>query len=179
MLLTWAETKQVRQLIIHGAIISSINILTKKISRSISQLQISPHQEKDHPKRDCSHPENSPFCSLRYSRIWKFFLRTVRFFKFNWRYLPRNNTSHSRWLKSLLVQGSGDLSPVCFRVQPLPSCVGSLELTWEILSPKTWFWGCLLEWPSFVVLNRYLRSPRGSQVYWVSSSVFFHGLTRE
>ena len=36
-----------------------------------------------------------------------------------------------------------------------------------------------LEWHSSVVLNRYLRSPRGSQVYWVSSSVFSHGLTHE
>ena len=33
------------------------------------------------------------------------------------------------WLKSLLVQGSEGLSPVCFGVQPLPSCVGSLELS--------------------------------------------------
>ena len=33
--------------------------------------------------------------------------------------------------------------------------------------------------PLICSLNRYLRSPRGSQVYWVSSSVFFHGLTRE
>ena len=42
------------------------------------------------------------------------------FFVLNWMYLPRNNMSHSRWLKSLLVQGSGDLSPICFGVQPLP-----------------------------------------------------------
>ena len=68
-------------------------------------------------------------------------------------------------LKSLFVQGSEDLSPVCFGVQPLPSCVGSLELSWEFLSPETRFGGCSLEWHSFVVLNRYLRSPRGSQVY--------------
>ena len=27
------------------------------------------------------------------------------------------------WLKSLLVQRSEDLSPVCFGVQPLPRCV--------------------------------------------------------
>ena len=36
---------------------------------SASQLQISPRQEKDPPKRDCSHPENSPACSLRSSMI--------------------------------------------------------------------------------------------------------------
>ena len=76
--------------------------------------------------------------------------------------------SHSRWLKSLLVQGSGSLSPVYFGVQPLPSCVGSLELSWEVLSPETLFWGCSLEWHSFVVLDKYLRAPRGAQVYWVS-----------
>ena len=87
--------------------------------------------------------------------------------------------SHSRWLKSLLVQKSEDLLPVCFGVQPLPSCVGSLEPSWETLSPETLSGGYSLEGPSFVALNRCLRSPRGSQVYWVSSSVFFHGLTPE
>ena len=76
-------------------------------------------------------------------------------------------------------KGSGDLPPVYFGVQTLPSCVGFLELSWEILSPETWFWGCLLKWHSFIVLNRYLRFPRGSQVYWMSSSVFFHSLTHE
>ena len=76
----------------------------------------------------------------------------------------------------LLVQGSGDLSPVYFGAQPLPSCVASLELSWEILSPETYFLGCSLEWHSVIVGNRLLRSPRGSQVYWVSSSVFFHGV---
>ena len=77
-LLTWAEAKQVRQSVIHGAIISSINMLITGISRGISQLQIPPHQENDPPKRDFSHPENSPACSLRSYRIWMFFLRTVR-----------------------------------------------------------------------------------------------------
>ena len=125
-LLTWAETKRVRQLIVYGAIISSINMVITRTSRGISRLQISIT-----------------------SRI-----------------------------KSLLVQES-DLSPVCFGVQPLPSCVGSLVLSWEILSPETRLWGCSLEWHSCAVLNRYLRSPRGSQVYWVSSSVFFHGLTHD
>ena len=56
--------------------------------------------------------------------------------KLGWRYLSRNNMSHSRWLESLLVQGSGDISPVCFGVQPLPSYVGCLELSWEILPPQ-------------------------------------------
>ena len=77
-LLTWAETKRVRQLIIHGAIISSINMVITGISRGISQLQIPLRQEKDPTKRDCSHPENSPAHSLRSCRIWMFFLRTVR-----------------------------------------------------------------------------------------------------
>ena len=125
-LLTWAETKRVRQLIICGAIISSINMVITRTSRGISQLQI----------------------------------------------------SITRRIKSLLVQES-DLSPVCFGIHPLPSCVGSLVLSWEILSPETRLWGCSLEWHSCAVLNRYLRSPRGSQVYWVSSSVFFHGLTHD
>ena len=35
----------------------------------VGKLQISPHQEKDPPKRDCSHLENSPAHSLRSSRI--------------------------------------------------------------------------------------------------------------
>ena len=38
-LLTWAETKWVRQLIIHGAIISSINMGTIRTRRGISQLK--------------------------------------------------------------------------------------------------------------------------------------------
>ena len=40
-LLTWTETKLVRQLIVHGAIISSINMMITSTSRGISQLQIS------------------------------------------------------------------------------------------------------------------------------------------
>ena len=76
--LTWAETKQVKGLIIHGTIISSINMVITGISRGMSQLQIPPHQEKDPPKRDCSHPKNSPDHSLRSCRVWMFFLRTVR-----------------------------------------------------------------------------------------------------
>ena len=79
-LLTWAETKWVRQLIIHGVIISSINMVITRICRGFSQLKISSCQEMDPPKRDCGHPENSPACSLRYCRIWMFFLRTVRVF---------------------------------------------------------------------------------------------------
>ena len=74
--LTWAETKRVRQLIIHWAIISSISMVMTGISKGISQLQI-PHRQKDPPKRDCSDP-NSLACSLRSCRIWMFFLRTVR-----------------------------------------------------------------------------------------------------
>ena len=49
----------------------------------------------------------------------------------------------------------------CFGVQPLASCVGSLELSWEILYPETRFWGCSLEWHSFIVLNRCLEISQG------------------
>ena len=44
------------------------------------QLQIPPHQEKDPPKRDCRHSENSPACSLRSCRIWNVFLRDCETF---------------------------------------------------------------------------------------------------
>ena len=136
-LLTWAETKWVRQLIIHGTTTSSNNMVMTGISRGISQLQISPHQEI---------PQREILATLRTLQLilWDpvgsekiFLLRTMRLYNLSWRYLPRNNMSHSRWLKFLLVQGSEDLSPVCFRVQPLPSCVGSWELSWEILSTET------------------------------------------
>ena len=141
-MLTWAETKQVRQLIIHGVIISSINMVITRVSRGISQLHIPPRQEKDPRKRDCSHPEDSPACSLRSCRLWNVFLEDCEtFFNLAGRYLPRNNTSHSRWLKSLLVQGSEDLSLVYFGVQHLPSYVGSLELPEKFLAPETRFWG--------------------------------------
>ena len=85
-LLTWAEKKWVRQLIIHGAIISSINMMITGTSRDISQLQVLLHQQKDPLKRDSSHTENSPAHSLRSYKIWMFFLRTVRFSLFRWRY---------------------------------------------------------------------------------------------
>ena len=101
----------------------------------ISQLQIS-HRQEDPPKRDFSHPKNSPACYLRSCRVWMFFPTTVGLYLTSLEVLPRNK-SHSRWLKSLLVKGSRDLSSVCCGVQPLPSCAGSLELSWEILSPET------------------------------------------
>ena len=41
----------------------------------------------------------------------------------------------SGWLKSLLVQGSEDLAPVCFEVQSLSSCVGSLVVMYGC---KSW-----------------------------------------
>ena len=56
-LLNWTETKRVKQLIIHGAIISSINMVITGISRGMSQLQIPPRREKDPPKRDCNHSQ--------------------------------------------------------------------------------------------------------------------------
>ena len=76
-LLAWAETKWFRQLIIHGAIISSINMVITGINRGISQIQISHHQ-KNPPKSDCSHHKTSPAHSLRFCRSWMLFLRTVR-----------------------------------------------------------------------------------------------------
>ena len=81
-MLTWAETKWVRQLIIHGAIISRINMMITWIVGwgARYQLQIPPHQEKDPPKRDCRHSENSPACSLRSCRIWNVFLRDCETF---------------------------------------------------------------------------------------------------
>ena len=67
-------------MIIHGAIISSINMVNIGISRDISQLQIPPCQEKDPPKRDCSYPENSPAGSLRSCRNWNAFLEDCEIF---------------------------------------------------------------------------------------------------
>ena len=67
-LMTWAETKCVRQLIIHGAIIRSINMVITGIRWGVCQLQILLHQEKDPPKTDSSHPEDSPAHSLRSCR---------------------------------------------------------------------------------------------------------------
>ena len=48
------------------------------IAFSINQLQIPPHQKKDPPESDCSHPKISSANSLRSGRIWMFFLRTMR-----------------------------------------------------------------------------------------------------
>ena len=45
------KTKWVRQLIIHGAIISSINMVITRITRGISQFQIFHLQKKDPLKR--------------------------------------------------------------------------------------------------------------------------------
>ena len=113
-LLTWAETKWVRQLVIHGAIINSINMVITRISRGISQLQIPHRQGKDPQKRNCSHPEDSPAHSLRSCRIWIFFffLRAVRFSLtwldvFTQQFHVSFKISHV-----LLVQGSGDLSSI-------------------------------------------------------------------
>ena len=63
----------------------------------------------------------------------------------------------SGWLKSLLVQGSEDLAPVCFEVQSLSSCVGSLVVmygckSWTIKKAEhrridvyeLWYWRRLL-----------------------------------
>ena len=171
-LLTCAETQWIRQLLIHEVLIISINMVITRICRGISQLKISSCQEMDPPKRDCGHPENSPACSLRYCRIWMFFLRTVRvFFNLAGGICPENTR--------LIQDGS---SPSLFRDQEIylllileyNPCQAMLALQSypEKAYPQKLDFGSV--WHSFVVLNRYLRSPRGSQVYWVSSSVFFH-----
>ena len=78
ILLMRAETKQVRQLKIHWEILSSINMVITGISRAISQLLMSPHQEKVPPKIDCRYFKNSPALSLRSCRVWMFLLRTSK-----------------------------------------------------------------------------------------------------
>ena len=40
----------------------------------ITTIQIPARQEKDPRKRYCSHPEDSPACSLRSCRLWNVFL---------------------------------------------------------------------------------------------------------
>ena len=64
---------------IHGGMISSINMVIIRISRGISQLQI-PHCQKDPSKRDCSHPKNSPAHSLRSCSIQNVFLEDCEAF---------------------------------------------------------------------------------------------------
>ena len=136
-LLTWAETKWVRQLIIHGAIISSINMVITGLVGALANSKL-PLTRRRIPQREIVATLRTlqlvlwdPVGSECFSwGLWDFLL-------LGWRYLPWNNTSHSGWLKSLLVQGSEDLPPVCFGVQLLASCVGSSELSWEILSPET------------------------------------------
>ena len=135
-LLTWAKTNQGRQLIIHGAIISSINMVITGISRGISQLQISLHQVKDPPKRDYSHPKNSPTHSLRSQRIWMFFLRTVRL-SLTWLEVFTQKQHVSFKMAQVALYSGIRRSIIYFGVQPLPSYVVSLELSWEILSPET------------------------------------------
>ena len=101
-----------------------------------SQLQIPPRQGKDPPKKDYSQPRKlqlvlwDPVGSKCFSwGLWDFLY-------LSWRYLSRKK----RLIKdgsSLLLQGTGDLFLVCFGVQLLPSCIGSIELSWETLSPET------------------------------------------
>ena len=47
------------------------------------------------------------------------------------------------------------------------------------LVPRNLILGVFIRMALTVLLNRYLRSLRDSQVYWVFSSVFFHGLAHE
>lgn len=120
-LLTWAETKQVKQLITHEAIISSINMVITGFNRVISQFQILSYQERNSPKRDCSHPEDSLlFFKILWSKLFPW--RTVRLF--------------STWLKMFTqkqhVAFKMAQAPPClfqeiklpsyFGVQPLSSC---------------------------------------------------------
>ena len=137
----YTEIKWVGLLIVRGEIINSISMVITGVSRDINQLQVPTHQEKDPPKRDCSHPRSSPACSLRSHRICMFFLSTVRLSLtclevFTQKHHISFKVSESL-NKSLLVQGCRDLSPLYFVIQPLPSCIGCLELSWEILSPET------------------------------------------
>ena len=55
-LLTWADTKQFRWLIIYGTVIRNINMVITRISRSISQLQIPACQEKNPPREIVATP---------------------------------------------------------------------------------------------------------------------------
>ena len=120
-----------------------------RISRCISQLQIPPHQEKDPPKRDCSHPKNSPAHSLRSCRIWMFFIPDVSF-------------------KMVQVPPCSEIrrsiSYLFWSTTPAKLC-WLFRAVLRNLIPRNLIWGCSLEWHSLVVLNRYLRFPRGSQVY--------------
>ena len=77
-LLTWAETKQVKQLITHEAITNSINMVITGFNRGISQFQILLYQEKNSPKRDCSHPEDS----LAHSFFFFFFTKITLYLIF-------------------------------------------------------------------------------------------------
>ena len=163
-------------MIIHATITSSIDMVITGVSRGTGQLQIPPRQEKDPLKRDCSHPKNSPACSLRSRRFWIFFLRTVRL--------------HSTWLEVFTQK-----QHFSFKMAQVPPCLGFRRsiscLIWSItptklcwlvraslrnLNPRNLILGLFIRMA--LVLNRDLRSPRGSPVYWVSSSGFFHGLTR-
>ena len=138
-LLRQAGQRQKGQSTIHGAIISSISIVLTGIGRDINQLQILHCQEKDPPKRDHSHPNNSLAHLLRSYTIWMFSLRTVRL-SLKVEVLVGGIYPETT---CLIQDGS---SPSLFRdqeiyllsyfgVQPLPSCVGSLER--EILSSET------------------------------------------
>ena len=135
-LLTWAERKWVRQLTIQGAIISSINMVITGISMGIGQLQIPPCQEKI-PQREIVATWRTVQLILWDPIGSECFLEDCNTFFNLTGGIYWETTSHSRSIKSLLVQGSGDLFPIYFGVQPLPSCVGSLELSWEILSPES------------------------------------------
>ena len=161
-LLTWAETKWVRQLVIHGAIINSINMVITGIRQGVSQLQIPLRQEKNPPKRDSSHPEDSPAHSLRSYRIWMIFLRAVRF-SLTWL-----EVFTQKWHISFKISHV----PPCSGIRRSISCLfwstNPAKLCWlfrAILIPRKLILGVSLEWHWFVVLNRYLGPPRGSQMY--------------
>ena len=57
----------------------------------------------------------------------------------DWRYLPRNNMSHSRTFKSLLVQPSGDLCLLYIVLEGMPNCVVSFYFFPED-------WGLQAQW---------------------------------
>ena len=58
-----------------------------------------------------------------------FFLRTVRLSLTCLEVFTQKQHISLKMAQVLLVQGTGDLSAVYFGGQPLPTCVGSLELS--------------------------------------------------
>ena len=99
---TWAEIKWVKQLIMHGATMSRISMVTTGISRGSSQLQNPPLQEKI-PKWDWSQSGGAPAQSLRSWMIYMIFLRTEK-------------------LSSTLIEALTPTQKVSFRMAQVSPC---------------------------------------------------------